>query len=282
MSGVFHTRAPGWEALARAAKPFRDRYGDAFGSAPEANQFFRNMVVPACGSWLFCPNGKAGSTSTLHFLFHLMFGVPLTARSQPESRMQAENGTAHQLTNSRVFAWLALVGEGRDPVAIFDSALRLSTVRDPFARAVSGFLYLCHAQEVAAPRFLEVRQRLCAMTRFDWNRHPGTQDGFLRYLDHLEAELAHHDSLPVDSHFRPQVLNLRPGIVRPHLVGRCEDLPAFFREIAARLDRPLPEGIDLDARHNRQPDAGRAALDTPATRARVTRIFAADYEAFGY
>jgi hypothetical protein len=282
MSGVFHNRAPGWQALNATAKPFRDRYGAAFGSAAETNQFFRNMMVPACGSWVFCPNGKTGSTSVLQFLFHLMFGAPLSTRVLIRAEAQTEGDTAHQLVESRVFAWLALMGDGHDPLAVFDAALRLTTVRDPFTRAVSGFLYLCRSQEMMSPRFLDVRQRLCAMQRFDWDSHPGTHDGFLRFLDHVEAELAHHDTLPVDSHFRPQVLNVRPGIVRPHLTGRCEDLPSFFTAIAARLERPLPEGLDLDARHNRQPDDGRDIFDTPASRARVAQIFAADHEAFGY
>lgn len=281
-AAVFHSPAPPWSELPRAAAGLRARYGDQFASPREANQFFRNMVVPACGSWVFVPNGKTGTSSTLFFLFHLMFGVPLTTRTFSETQMPAASGTAHHLVEARVFARLALIGEGRDPVQIFDQALRLCTVRDPFARAVSGFRYLCLSQEKQAPQFLEDRQRLCAMTGFHWDRDPGREAGFLRFLDYIEASLPHHDSRPVDSHFRPQVMNLRLEVTQPHLIGRCEDLPGFFRESATRLDRPLPEGLDLDARHNRQPDAGRAAFDTPATRARVAELFAADYDALGY
>ena len=86
----------------------------------------------------------------------------------------------------------------------------------------------------------------------------------------------------MDSHFRPQVLNILPDVFRPDLIGRCEDLPGFFAQIAERLDRPVPEGA-LEARAlNVQKIPNRDQFDTPGLRQRVADVFAADYDQFNY
>lgn len=278
---LFDTTPPPWPAQKALAERFMAGHPGAFANPTRALAFLNYIFTPADGSWAFRPNGKTGTTSTLYFLFHLTFGHPLTVRFREPGGMN-EDQAAHGLAQARIFAHLAGRDAGTDPQAYLDHALKLTTVRDPLARAVSGFVYLCRADELKRQQFFTERARMTAFTGFDWTRHPFTADGFLRFLEYLRAELVWHDTRPVDSHFRPQVLNILPALFPPDLIGRCEDLPAFFRAIATRLDRPVPEGaLDAPAR-NRSPADHADTLVTPAARTLAAEVFAADYEAFGY
>lgn len=279
---VFHSPAPPRAALRSAAEPFFETHRAAFASLPRAVQFLSYVFTPASGAWAFRPNGKTGTTSTLHFLFHLEFGQPLEAKVRSADGMNTDSAAAHRLAEARVFSMLGARGDGRDPAEVLARALRLTTIRHPMDRAVSSFLYLCRAQDLQSTLFADDRLRMTALTGFDWGAHGFTLTGFERFLDYVAIELPHHDARPLDSHFRPQVLNVLPEVLRPDLMGRCEDLPAFFRQIAARLDRPLPPDIDLETPRNRQDVPGRDALETPATRARVAQVYAADFDAFDY
>ncbi|WP_238368588.1 sulfotransferase family 2 domain-containing protein [Mesobacterium pallidum] len=279
---IFHTPAPPRAARREAAQAFFAAHRGGFATPARALQFLDYVVTPVSGAWAFRPNGKTGTTSTLHFLFHLEFGLPLRALVQDLGGMNTDSAAAHRLAEARVFSMLGARGDGRDPAEVLAGALRLTTIRHPLDRAVSSFLYLCRAQELQSPLFADDRLRMGATTGFDWGAHPFTLTGFERFLDYVAAELPHHDARPLDSHFRPQVLNVLPQVLRPDLLGRCEDLPAFFRQIAARLERPLPPDIDLTTPRNRQDVPGRDALETPATRARVAAVYAADFDAFDY
>jgi len=269
-----------WQRRQRRAQAFRAENPEHLATDREAVAFLNYIFTPADGRWAFRPNGKTGTTSALYFLFHLVTGHPLSARLQISDSMNPDQA-AHELHRAQVFCFL--LAQKINPTTYLRKTLRLTTVRDPLARAVSGFRYLCRSDAAGMAQFYPERARLCALTGFDWDRHPNTPDGFVRFLDYLRLELAHQTERPVDSHFRPQVLNILPGLFRPELVGRCEDLPTFFAEIAERLELPLPEGaLEAAPRNRAQDDVVAETLITPAARRLVTEIFAPDYEAFGY
>lgn len=266
----------------RRARDYFSAHREQLQDAADAYRFLDYIFTPADGSWAFLPSGKTGTSSALAFLHHLTTGQPLTARLQESSGMNPDQA-AHELHRAQVFCALLSRGDRSGPDNYLQRTLRLGTVRDPLARALSGFCYICRADAAGLSQFYAERARMSVLTGFDWTRHPFTAGGFERFLDYLRSDLAHHAERPVDSHFRPQVLNLRPGLYRPDLLGRCEDLPGFFREVAERLGRRLPEGAVAAAPRNRGgADADRAAWVTAAGRRLAAEVFAADYERFGY
>jgi hypothetical protein len=278
---VFHDRARPSPRAADMLRPAMARHRRDFPTWDALRGWFRYIFTPASDAWAFKPNGKTGTTSTLYLLFRLEFGHPLTARQHEPDGILADHA-AHELAAARVFSLLTERQDVADALAWLEAApLRLTTVRHPMSRAISAFRYLCKADEAQVSRFLKERLRMTARTGFDWTRHPHTAEGFVRYLEFLRMELAHDATLPVDWHLRPQVMNIRPEILRPHLIGRTEDLPAFFAAIAERLDRPLPEGLDLAPKNRTQGRGDDLAAD-PAARTLVQDIFAMDFESFGY
>ncbi len=267
----------------RRVEPFFRAHPGAFATPAEALRWLGRIVVPADGAWALMPNGKSGTTSTLHFLFHLSFGRPLTSRLQPPENPNRDQA-AHQLAAAGVLSPLPAAADLPPPHRLLPASLRLTTVREPLARAVSGFRYLCRSHRMQSPMFFETRVRLEARTGFDWDRDGDTARGLLLFLEFLAAEQADRPARqprPINSHFRPQSDTIRPALFAPDLIGRCEDLPGFFAAIAARLDRPLPEGaLSAPARNVAGP--GGEALITPDARRLARQVFAADYEAFGY
>lgn len=249
----------------------------AFSNRNRLHQYFLYTFVPRNLSWAFKPNGKTGTSSTLAFLFHLEFGLPV---STGYDNAFNPDQIVHRLAEARLFARLPEHPDVTDALAALAGCARLTTVRHPATRALSGYFYLCRAHELRADAFVAERLRMTALAGFDWARHAGCVDGFLLYLDWLAAEQALGGWM-ADSHFRPQIVNVRPDILRPDIVGRTEDMDSFFRAIAERLDRPMPDGA-LGARpRNAQKIAQRAAF-LNAGQTRITQIFAQDFDAFGY
>ncbi len=284
-ASVFVDGPPPWQRQESNLARARADYGDQFPTERALVEWFRFIMVPASGAWAFKPSGKTGTTTTLHALFELEFGVPLTvSHREPDGIL--EEHAAHRLAEARVFSHLTGVRGARCVLKRLDATLRLTTVRHPFSRAVSGFRYLCSADAAGVSRFLRDRLRMNAVVGFDWEKHPDTVEGFLRFLDYLDHELAQQKTQPVDWHFGPQVLNVRPEIFRPHLVGKTEDLPGFFAQIAERLDRPLPEALRRPAKRNQTRAANQGVAQkmaqSSAARDRVSQLFAADFDAFGY
>lgn len=265
----------------RRAKIFYEDNKALLSDEKDAYGFLDYIFTPADKSWAYLPSGKTGTSSTLAFLFHLTTGHPLTAHLQQVSGMNPDQA-AHELHRTQVFCSLLARGDRSKPASILQETLKLATVRNPLDRAISGFRYLCQADAQGMMQFYTDRVRMSALTGFDWTRHRDTAEGFERFLDYLRIELVHHADRPVDSHFRPQVLNIRPALFQPDLLGRCEDMGAFFTAIADRLERNLPEGALSAAPRNR--GIGPAQFDqvSGAARRLVAEIFAEDYDTFGY
>lgn len=278
MAVVFHGPQARRAVKLRRAREFHAAHPDLVTDPQDAWAFLDYIFTPPDGSWAYLPSGKTGTTSTLAFLHHLQTGHPLSARLQEKNGMNPDQA-AHELHRAQVFCFLLSRGDRTGPDTYLKRTLKLATVRDPMARAISGFTYLCRADEKGLEQFYTERARMTALTGFDWERHPHTAEGFERFLDYLRIDLEHHADRPVDSHFRPQVLNIRPDLYKPDLVGRCEDLAGFFRQIAERLERPVPEGALTSEPRNRSRREDVFPI-TLAARQRMSEIFRADYESF--
>lgn len=270
------------------AAPFRDHAGQratteaafqalpgAFANRNRLHQFFLDIFVPPSGAWAFKPNGKTGTSSTLEFLFALEFGLPISAATGDDFN---PDQIVHRLAEARLFARLPEHPDVTEVQASLAQMLRLTTIRHPATRALSGYRYLCRAHRCGAAAFAVQRLRMTAIAGFDWDSHTDTPDGFLRFLDWVAAE-EEMGGWMTDPHFRPQVVNVRPDILRPDIIGRTEAMEDFFTAICARLDRPRPSA---QPPRNRQPQVDAADYLGPPALDRITRIFAADFEAFTY
>ncbi|MFT4959089.1 MAG: hypothetical protein ACI92Z_000161 [Paracoccaceae bacterium] len=278
---LFTTAAARPQPQQKLIQQFFEANKDHFSDLFQAGAFLRYLYTPNDGSWALRPNGKTGTTSTLYFLFHLMFGYPLSAQAVVDNSLN-EDQAGHMLGRARVFSPLIARNDQSKPSRYLKQTLKLTTVRHPMARALSGFSYLCLSEELRHEMFFVDRVRMNALVGFDWKSHADTADGFVRFLTYLQHEIPHNDTRPLNGHFRPQLLNILPDVLQPDLVGRCEDLPAFFTEIADRLSRPLPDGAVTAQARNVAQVTDRSALITPEATRLVSEIFAGDFEAFGY
>ncbi|GKY87529.1 hypothetical protein [Sinisalibacter aestuarii] len=118
-----------------------------------------------------------------------------------------------------------------------------------------------------------------ARVGFDWSAMPHTVEGFRRFLHFIEAEIADFGPYCLDPHWGIQARISHPTVFRPTLTGRVEAMGDFYRDLADRLDRPLPADISLE---NRQPDPAQNLAGDPEARALVERIYAEDFESFSY
>jgi Sulfotransferase family len=251
-----------------------ERWPGAFHRSDEALDWLSHMITPVSEAWVYLGNAKSGTTSTKTFLFHLEFGAPVTVHFEPPRDINPD-GIAHAMQRAGVFRSISNLPKG---LKTLREALRLVTARHPSSRAVSSFRYLCLSDELASPWLLAERLRLNALTGFDWAVDRHTHRGFLKFLDYVEATSNQPGQLRDNPHIRPQVRNVRPDLYQPHLIGRTEDLPAFFRAIAERLDRPLPQALaEIEANRNDASEP-REDLLTPESRRRLAQVFAADYD----
>jgi len=254
----------------------RAQLGEAVPTAA-ARMFLNLSILPPSKRWIFLSLGKNGSSSTLKLLFELEFGHRLSAHFDAPVDINP-SAIVHQLAEHGVFGRALKLGLGLDDLLALD-AERLVIVRNPYDRALSAYRYFCQSDARASGWFLGPRLRANAMVGFDWDSMPGTLEGFRRFLAYLEAEVDARGPWALDPHWCIQARLSFPDIYRPTLIGRMEDLPAFYRSLAERLGQPLPAEI---AAENRQAPAPDALLADPDARRAIERIYAPDFETFGY
>ncbi|SIQ23975.1 Sulfotransferase family protein [Paracoccus thiocyanatus] len=264
---------------AAQAEALHQAYPQDFSAPEAAAQFLRSIHMPASFRWAFLNNGKSGTSSARRLLFELEFGVPLTAKWDVPGDINSDAIVHHMQGPAGILRPALVIPNG---VARLESALRITTVRHPVDRALSGFDYLCRSHELRHGWFSADRLRMNAMVGFDWSRHPRTEQGFARFLHYVARIRAEAGSMSVDPHWRAQIENIRPAIFRPDLIGRVEDMPGFFAELATRLDRPLPEDNDRTASNQQDHRSERSALLSAANRAAIRELYAADFEWLGY
>lgn len=252
---------------------------EVFGKPEDAIGLLRSIHLPASLRWAFLNNGKAGTSSARRFLFQMEFGVPLTVDWDVPHDINPD-GVVHSLQGGAGIFRPAIALP--TPLAVLDGSLRLATVRHPVSRAISAFEYLCKSHDLRHSWFVQDRLRMNAVLGFDWTLDTRSPRGFLKFLDYIAWMQAEVGRFDINPHWRPQIDNVVPTIFRPQIIGRLEDMGAFYREVADQLGQPLPSGFDLRAA-NRQTYAGdRSAWLTAEARDRIATIYAADFDWLGY
>ncbi|AKO95666.1 MULTISPECIES: sulfotransferase family 2 domain-containing protein [Marinovum] len=264
-----------------AAQTVFASYKKQFHTVAELQNFLMATYVPWDRSWVYKTNAKAGSSSVLSFLFALEFGVPFSVKLLTTADHNPDTAL-HQMRAAHVFEpVLNLPGIENFPDFLANT-FSFTVVREPARRVLSSFRYICQSNEKQSEKLLRDRIRLSAVTGFDWDRHPGTVDGFQRFLEFILVESRQEKLVPVNNHWRPQWRNVQVDLLKPDLIGRLEDMPAFYRDLCEALNRPLPKELVADIR-NRQPSGDSSAFLADETCRRLVRdIYARDYELFGY
>ncbi|MCB4454687.1 sulfotransferase family 2 domain-containing protein [Leisingera sp. McT4-56] len=278
MPSTFHhprLRGPRRQALLDAAVR---NFPEQFKVKDDAAAYLTAICAPHSRRWVFCSNGKSGTSSAKRFLFELEFGARLNARFLSTTDINPD-AVSHQLIASDVFRPLSFMPDGLD---VFAQALRLATVRHPESRAVSAFLYLCKSNELGFQWFVRDRLHMNALVQFDWENDMRTPRGFEKFLRYIEICVENRGPQSVDPHWRPQHATIRPEIFLPGLIGKTEALPEFFKKIAEQLDQPLPGSWEAPAANKNPDQTARAKLMSPAARKLIEKIYVQDFEQFGY
>jgi hypothetical protein len=274
---VFPSKTAGVSLAAQRMARAAPAVSGSLAGNPQAAQRFLSMVwFPASRRWRYPLNGKTGNTYTLQLLFWLEFG------SFPGVQLRTPTNHHPELA---IFSFrdAGLVRNFADvPFRQFREfpGITLVTVRNPYARAVSGFRYLCRSQTAADMRFVRERLRLNALTGFDWDNDPDSPAGFRKFLAYVE-QMQTHLPAETDAHWLPQVDHVRPDVLRPDIIGATEDMNAFTDAVIAAL---VP-GTDIPRARLARNTAPAAATDLLADSqacALVRRLYARDFAAFGY
>ena len=277
MSTPFFPPPPDETTRATRAAAFRAAHPGVFASAEEARAFLGSSCLPGSGLWAYAMTAKAASSSMKRLLFQLEFGQPLTTDVNDPDDLNGDAATT-RLLDTRL---LARAHDVEDPAAALAGALRITTVRDPALRAVSAFKHLCRAHARSDIPFYAERLHISALTGLDWAKDSYRSAGLERFLTFVDWAYDAGRTDLVDMHWRRQVDLIRPDVSPPALPARVEDMPPFLHPIAERLGKPLPASFVMP-HANASPAATGRDLVTPAAEALIRKIYAADYDAFGY
>lgn len=273
-------RAPVSQAAQRVAiRNSRADFPGQFRSNEDVGFYLMQVTLPPSMRWGFISVGKNASSSTKRLLFRAEFGSEMTTEVLPLHDINP-SAAIHVLTEHRVFTNALQMGlSARQILGTKGPKERICVLRDPMARAVSAYRYLCKSHVEKSRWFSGDRFRMNAVTGFDWNQHTGTLDGFHRFLDYIAWQIDAEGVEQVDGHWRPQVEFIKPAIFQPTIIGRMEDMAPYWRTLSERFGVPLADDSPWE---NRQPPApDDMARDTSAV-TKVQAIYSADYEAFGY
>lgn len=263
----------------RCAVATKETFPEAFSDLEAARAFLRQIILPPSMRWAFMSVGKNGSSSVLRLLFRAEFGCDLSVAVRPLHDVNP-SAEVHMLADEGVFSRAILRGlTASDLLSEGTVGERICVVRDPYARAVSAFRYLCFSHREQSRWFAKHRFRMNALTRFDWESHSDTREGFIRFLDYVRYQLETDPAHEVDAHWRPQVDFIKPAVFQPTLTGRMEAFDTFLRGLQERFD--IPTAVAPPA-ENVQKRGGKDGWEDRETRALCEALYAADYESFGY
>lgn len=255
------------------------RFPKAFPTPEAARAFLFQINLGPSMDWAFISVGKNASSSVKHALFERDYGCPMTADVKPVADINP-SAAVHLLAHHRVFTTALFQGlSAEDLTGPNGPAERICVVRDPFARAVSAFRYLCKSHHDRSEWFLQDRFQMNAVVQFDWDHHTDTVEGFHRFLDFIAWQIHTEGADKVDGHWQPQVDFIQPQVYQPTLVGRMEAMETFWTELSDRLGRGSPIQHPWE---NRQSAARDALTQDLSARRKVQEIYAEDYAAFGY
>ncbi|MBJ3776060.1 sulfotransferase family 2 domain-containing protein [Acuticoccus mangrovi] len=281
MENLFFTESRSATNEVDFTKAFIDANPDVFPTRPTARRYFSLVQFPVSRRWRYQLNGKTGNTLTLHLLFRIEFGSDFTTAYKEHSNQHPEFAI-FQLRQSGLLACASeLRSEGPNAFLQFPG-VSIATVRNPFTRTVSSFLYFCNSHRVGDARLLKERIRFNVVTGFNWGKDIDTVRGyemFLEYVHYMRENYAPHE---LDAHWLPQTEHIQPEIYRPDVIGRVEDMPKFVADVCEALE--VSEKIDT-RRFKRNKMKVRKVPDfyqSPKAVELVRTIYAKDFETFGY
>ncbi len=249
-----------------------------FPTPERALHWLKRVQMPKSLRWAFIQNCKAGSTSVKSFLFECEFNSKLTARSTSPNESERHE-IAHELPMA---ALTRRLNEIPKPFVAISSALRLGICRDPVARSVSSFFFLCRSQELSTKLLQTERIRLNAISNFDFEKDMYTTKGFEKFLDYLEHEIHFEGYEALNPHLGRQVDNLKPEFSKIQLLGRVENISEFYSSIAERLEIKLNDSFLTPHLNRTDRTKTETGLKTKDAKSRISKIFDADFETFNY
>ena len=220
----------------------------------------RNLILSHDRRFLFLRNQKCACTQTTQ----LLYAYGNNGATYPGNVHRANQG----IIPAR-YRWM-------DIKPVFDAHMSFffTFVRDPQTRVISAFRNFFVDQTNGA------RKKHMRPMRAHGD-DPGRDVSYNLdvFLDHVAHGFA-VDPVNSDSHWRLQVHNIAWSDIRYDFVGRVERYEADIADVFAAGGAPnFPSADLLTARHNRS-----TAPETPVTaaqKARITALYAADYQAFG-
>ncbi len=153
---------------------------------------------------------------------------------------------------------------GREAAAIAERAYKFTFVRDPYARTLSAYLDKIARGKAQSRHFHRWRGATAEPAFID----------FLRFLD--------DGGLHRDPHWAPQSDLLLLPAERFDFIGKVERLGEDLAQVVARVFDPATEPVLLRAGPRTDTRALMADFYTPEAIRTVNRLFARDFEAFGY
>ncbi len=215
------------QGRADAVERFWAEYQDKFTNKAAMVRFLDSLSLPSTGAWAYARIPKTGTHSVLDALHQLEFGYPLTTKVTLPNNISS-NMAPHMLDEAGVFMSPL---QSHHTSETLRAAMRFTVIREPVARAMSSFRYLCKSHELASRQLAPVRLRLTAMTGFNWDTHVNTPIGLEKMVIFVAESLA-NPGFKLDRHIAPQSTSLPRDFFQPYMTGRTEELPRFLDNLA--------------------------------------------------
>jgi hypothetical protein len=210
--------------------------------------------------FVFVKNSKAGCTTIAQLMYHYCHGKFFKG-----SVHRTRDGLRQGITY-----WMDY-----ETASLSRSAFTFTFVRHPETRLLSAFknFFVDWKNRSARIHFHSLRRR-------GFDEAGELARNFDVFLDYVDESLS-KDALRTDRHWRLQVLNTGYGLIDYQFIGKVENFDRDIQEVFSLAGVPAPPTKDcLAIRFNRS--AHHDFTISKTQRRRIERLFAEDYEAFGY
>lgn len=220
------------------------------GSYATRERFTSSVFIAPDKRFLFVKNEKAGNNTARMTLQHVAAARPL-----PDGFKDRNRWLAPMLMPSDLGF--------RSAAELNAIPFKFAIVRNPYSRTLSAYLNKFAGNERKKAKF---------------SRQLGLA-GDATFAQFVDA-IARQDAAEMDPHWRIQTVNIHCGLIRYDHFVKFEDYDAGFGAIVSRFFGAAP------LRNVHKGDTGASArlaeYYTPAIADDVRRIYAADFETFGY
>ena len=226
---------------------------------PAVQRIVHQLVVSDDERLLFTRNFKAGCSSASHLIYEYSKG-----------RKYRDNISHAEDLARGIPYWKKIERCLGSP-----DCYRFTIVREPVARAVSGFRdFVVEGRNGKAPLYA------ATLAALGLCRDDPLERQFDVYLTFLELFLA-QDRLGADPHFRTQAVNIGLGVVDYQRICRLEDYIRDMRQVFDEAGVAPPADALGGERRNRSSRQSAFTPDAGQVR-RQQALYAEDFEAFGY